>query len=241
MRPLPSRLPAWVATLSTCLMLASSSADAQIGDPCIEAQTYFERAVAAADEARWADAVDGFRQAYSLCGVPNALFNMGMALRALGQHRAARDAFERLLREAPEWEGAETARAMREEEAARVAIIALVGLEHDVSYTLRLDGREVVESPTQELETDPGHHTLETEREGYEPFRWEGTLRDGQREEVEVTMVPLPEPESGGAAKAILITAAVVLVAGAAGVGVWAARRDADLQPTYDDVLAIRY
>ena len=227
----------WVALgLAIGVIFASEPAQAQRE----EARAAFERGQTAADEGRWADALREFEQAYMLSGVPTALFNAGMAQRALGRHRDARDTFVRLLDSHPDSTAAEQARALRDEEAARVAVLELAGLDPSAAYEIRVDGRRLetdIEAVTA-IELDPGQHGLVTEREGYEPFTWEGSLSDGDRKRLQVVMAERARTEEGRSiarSPLLWIIVAVVAGAGAAGLGIWA-KRNAQLDPAYDNV-----
>src|SRR5690606_36962585 len=83
---------------------------------------------------RWADAIPKFERSYALSCAPSALYNLAMALRALGRHRDARDAFDRLLGDHPDFSGElrELAVRYRREEAARVAVLLLAGIDPDM-------------------------------------------------------------------------------------------------------------
>ncbi|MAQ16032.1 MAG: hypothetical protein CMN30_14740 [Sandaracinus sp.] len=237
-----------------CLALAvgavaqTATAHAQSADANREqARAAFQRGQQAADGGRWADALREFEQAYMMSGVPTALFNAGMALRALGRHREARDTFQRILDSHPDSPAAEQSRAMRDEEGARVAVLELAGLDPNTPVEIRLDGRRIdvpVETVT-ELEVDPGQHGVSAEREGYRTFSWEGRLGDGQRERITVVMEPLPEqtrpaPEERSILRSpwLWVAVAVVVVGAGAGVAIWLTRDDA-IQPGYDNVFEL--
>jgi tetratricopeptide (TPR) repeat protein len=242
--------------LAATLSLASGAfyagaAHAQDSDNRDAARAAFERGAQAADSGRWADALREFEEAYLLSGVPTALFNAGMALRALGRHVEARDTFDRLIESHPDSPASEQARPFREEVAARVAVLELVGLDRGADVELRLDGRrlEVTITDPTELELDPGRHGLVAEREGYETFTWEGRLADGERERVEVVLVerPASAPVSGPAEEEersiarsplLWIAVGVVLIAGGVGLGI-GLTRDPDLEPGYGNVFTL--
>lgn len=205
------------------------------------ARDLFRRGTEDADAGRWADALAAFEEAYRLSGVAAALFNAATTLRSLGRYRDARDAFDQLLREHPDLAGemAETAPALREEVARRVAILELRELPRDPELQLRLDGapREDPGERPLELETDPGRHALRIELPRYEPFLWEGRLRDGERREVTVLLEPLPPPDSGPNVRRIVLWTVIgVLVAGAA-VTLGLVLRPDKLQPESDLVV----
>jgi len=228
--------------LVTGLFSVAAGAGAQADGGRDAAREAFLRGQQAADSGRWADALREFEEAYLMSGVPTALFNAGMALRALGRHKEARDTFDRLLESHPDSAASEQARPLREEEAARVAMLELAGLDPEGAYELRLDGRllEIAIAPTLEIEVDPGQHGLSAEREGYETFTWEGRLADGERRRIQIVMAELERPTAGEtrsvARSPLLWIAVAVVVGGAIGLGVWLAKDDGGLEPAYDNV-----
>lgn len=218
-----------------------SPASAQSTDAAREeARQAFLRAQTAAEEERWADALEGFEQAYMLAGVPTALYNAAMVLRAVGRHKDARDAFQQLIDEHPDYDATDEARRLRDEEAARVAVLELVRLDPDGQYTIRLDGRNVPvdeNADRAEIETDSGHHAVVAEREGYEPFAWEGDVADGQRVRIEVVMAER-EVESRSLAP-ILVPIAIAVALAAGAVTAVLLQRNAQLEPETDNVMAL--
>lgn len=230
--------------LVTGLVAVASAGSAQTTDANRDAaRDAFLRGQEAADSGRWADALREFEQAYLMSGVPTALFNAGMALRALGRHKEARDTFDRLIESHPDSPATEQARPLRDEEAARVAVLELAGLDPGAEYELRLDGRrlDVPVAEVTEVEVDPGQHGVSAEREGYETFTWEGRLTDGARERIEVVMAEIERQqtteEGSSIAKSpiLWIAVAVVVVGGAVGLGFWLAKDDG-IEPAYDNV-----
>lgn len=205
-----------------------------------EAREAFVRATQAAEEERWADALQGFEQAYVLSGVPVALYNAAMVLRAIGRHKDARDAFDRLLADHPDYEGREEAENLRREEAARVAVLELANLDPQVDYTVRLDGRQVAieRGATADIETDAGSHNVEADREGYQTFSWDGSVRDGERRRIEVLMEELEVIERTPLRRnaAFWIITGVVIVGAAVLTGILLQRR-AQLDPETDNVV----
>lgn len=198
-----------------------------------EARALFVAGSAAVESGRWADAVGSFERAYQLTRAPSALYNLAVALRALGRHREARDAFARLLGE-HELDDSMRARAttMRQEEAARVAVLELVGLDDRPGTTLRFDGRDVPdpgERPVR-IETDAGSHTLIAERAGFERFVWQGTLGDGAHETVRIAL--RPSGDDTAVHVVLVVTAVVALAAGGAVLG-WVLHEDAQVAPRY--------
>lgn len=204
------------------LLLAPSVTRAQDCNPSegevAEARALFIAASAAVDGGRWADAIDSFERAYSLSCAPSALYNLAMALRALGRHREARDGFDRLMRLHPDLGGElrQSSVQYRAEEAARVAVIELLGVE-GLSPQLVFDGSEITDSGARPviIETDSGNHSLVARIPERQPFVWDGSLSDGQRQAITVIFEE-PREVSGFDPVPLIVTIAAVLVAGAA-------------------------
>ncbi|MEM1414840.1 MAG: tetratricopeptide repeat protein [Myxococcota bacterium] len=162
-----------------------------------EAREAYRLGTEAAAEERWADSERHFRTAYALSGVTPALFNQAVALRALGRHREARDAFGEVLRD-EELTPALRSRAasLRAESARRVATLVLSGLT-EAPHRVRLDGQTVEDTGARplRLDADEGARTLTVEREGYLVFRWSGDLAPGETRPLTISLDPVPGPE----------------------------------------------
>ncbi len=184
---------------------------------------------------RWADAIPKFEESYALSCAPSALYNLAMALRALGRHRDARDAFDRLLANHPDLAGdlRSNSEQYRREEAARVAVLLLAGLEPNMDPDISFDGQSVGDDGARPLriETDAGAHTLVAQIPEHQPFLWEGRVGDGQTQTIELRFVPIPRGGGGDEILAIIlgVTAAAV-IAGAIGLGVFL-HDDAQVRP----------
>jgi tetratricopeptide (TPR) repeat protein len=204
------------AIVSACALQASSAQAQNAGeapagaatapavptDPNREVarQAYID-GTTAAEEARWADALRLFQQAYDLSHNPAALFNVATTLRALGRHRDARDAIDHLFRDHPSLpeELRNEALAMRTQEAARVATLAINNAPQRPDLTVRLDGRtlEVPSTRPIRLETDPGQHSVDLSADQppeLQAFHWEQMLADG---ELAIVNVDMPEVDHG--------------------------------------------
>lgn len=190
---------------------------------------------------RWADAIPKFEQSYALSCAPSALYNLAMALRALGRHREARDAFDRLLSEHPDLGGElqSTAETYRREEAARVAVLELAGIEPTVQPEIHFDGEDVPdpgERPIR-IETDAGAHSLIARIPEHQPFVWEGRLGDGQRQTLDVHFDALPVSGGDDFLLPLLLSIGAAIVIGV-GVGVgWYLWDDAQVRPLTPDRL----
>jgi hypothetical protein len=230
------------ASLGSARAAGQDPLDAEIA----EARALFMAGEAAVESGRWADAVDSFSRAYELSRVPASLFNLGFALRALGRHREARDAFDSLLREHPRFEASlrDEARRYRDEAAERVARLVVDRLDAATRYTVRLDGRPVEDEGERPLsmEGDAGAHTLTVRRGGGAPFVWEGEVAEGQTRVVEAVF-PAPTapdggpdpglPDDGGSVFAspwFWLVTAVVLAAGGVLAG-WLVHESLQLEP----------
>lgn len=209
--------------------------------PRDRARARFVEGTTAMDEARWADAVDAFREAHALVGSPVALYNLGFALRALGRYREALEAFDALLQGADLDEATRTdAAALRDEVRARLATLAIEGLPTE-TVTVALDALDVTDTGLRPLELacDPGRHVLRIEAEGRVGFEWRGEVEAGARRGIEASLPRLPEgpreapPRSIVDEPAFWVILGVVLVGAGvgAGVGGWAADEAAQLRP----------
>lgn len=254
-----------LAALVAALLVHVATASAQGGggspsdEQIAEARARFLTGSEAAAEGRWADAAVEFERAYELARVPPALYNLGIAFRGLGRYLESRRALDLLLarhRTQLDPQMLSDAERVRQEVAARVAALELIGLDPDASYELRLDGRLTPDERRRPwvLETDPGAHSLIVTRVGYERFTWDGELAPGARERVEVAMDPLPEPsaivgtagdghtatpppeDDGGvlSSPAFWIVVTAVVLAGAGAALYFALRDDGQLEPESD-------
>ena len=210
---------AWTAASTARAQLDRPTTDPSDSDRA-QAREVYERGLTHVEAGRWADALEAFSAAYRLSGVGAALFNAATAMRALGRNVEARDALDRLLAEHDDLE--ETARVvalqMREEVAARIAILELAGIPEGASdLALRVDASPVVDTGARplEIEVDPGYRRLAVESRTLGRFAWEGDVGEGARVPVEVEL----EREGEGipwwvfAGGAVLVVGAVAVIA----------------------------
>lgn len=163
-----------------------------------EAKALYIAGNRAVEQGRWSDALGDFEKSYALSGAAAALFNVATTLRALGRHVEARDAFVQLLDKHPKLDPSvrDQAEKMLAEEKARIANIVVADLPSKKDdLKLFLDGKSTKDEGTRplSLETDPGKHALRVEEPSSKPFVWEGTLADGEKKTVTVTLTPLPK------------------------------------------------
>jgi hypothetical protein len=174
---------------------APPPADPEAESDLAEARALFVAGAEAARAGRWSDAVVRFARAYELSRVPAALYNLAFALRALGRHVEARDAFEELLAEhSAALDPAMLAESQRlvVEERTRIATLYIDGLAPSRRHELRLDGARIPDEGTRpvRLEADPGQHTVMVGAEGFQPFVWEGALTDGEQRHLRASLKP---------------------------------------------------
>lgn len=96
------RILAVLLVLATWCPHASAQSPAESSATDAEARGLFLAGQAAFDDARYADALGYFRQAYELSGRPGLLYNVGVAADRLRRDDEALAAFSQFLREAPE-------------------------------------------------------------------------------------------------------------------------------------------
>lgn len=261
MKGVPTR--AWLSGPALSLLLLASCVGLLLGPCKAEAQTTyrveppagevseadfdrariaFEAGTAFVDEGRWSDALERFVESYELSGFSGALFNVGTTLRSMGRHRDARDAFTQLLAlDDLDEETRTTAQARLYEEAGRLARLSLHGLTASQDAEVRLDGIavEVERWDPIEFELDAGEHGVAVMREGFQPFREQVTLEDGQRVRLDVELVAIATPapivvtttETDDSVWAVVVTTITVALIGA-GIGIGFAVYDgAQLSP----------
>jgi hypothetical protein len=163
------------------------------------ARELFSAGLSHIEDARWADALEVFRECYELTGNSVALYNVALSLRALGRNVEAKAVFEALERrhdgDLPE-DLRPAAAEMHREVTARIATLELLGIPTGAQpITVRVDGRGgVVSGPPFEVEADEGPRSVLVESESHGRFAWEGQLHPGQHLSLDVEL----EAESGG-------------------------------------------
>jgi tetratricopeptide (TPR) repeat protein len=204
------------------------------------ARELFIEGSSAVDEGRWSDAVDSFTKSYELSGVPPALFNVGFALRALGRHVQAQEAFERLLaRHRDDLAPAmlEQAEELLREQRRRVARLTVKGLEKETRYELRLDGIHIDDEGERplRLRLNPGRHSFSAATEGVQPYQWEGELADGQRIQLWAELEPIPEEEGRSVFRhpVFWVVVGAAVIGGGVATGI-VLQRNAQLEPMSD-------
>ncbi|MFO0650582.1 MAG: PEGA domain-containing protein [Polyangiales bacterium] len=155
-----------------------------------EARAHFQRGVELIGAERWADAILELRRAQELRATPAVLFNLGLALRAVGRNREAMAAF----REFSRMSGATT----NPELAARVdayvqeltaGLGRVVLLVEPPSATVQIDGLAV--RANESVEVDPGRHVIIAAADGFAGENRTVEVARGSQSTVMLRMVPL--------------------------------------------------
>lgn len=226
-------VPLCVLALLATVAGPTPMARAQPTDPRqTEAHALFASGREAAEAGLWSEAVVRFTRSYDLFPTASALYNLAVALRALGRHIEARDALSRLLSEHAADLADEQRRDAQEllaAESLRTARLTLAGLPAATRFELVVDEarREDTGERPLTLELDPGDHRLSLRDEAFEPFSWEGTLVEGQRLELRLSLEPVrqaPDEDRGSVLSSPwfwLAAGAVVIGAGAVAAWVW--------------------
>jgi PEGA domain len=155
-----------------------------------EARAHFRRGVELIGSERWAEAITELRRAQELRVTPAVMYNLGLALRAVGRNREAMAAFREYARLA----GASSTPEL----AARVdAYVQELreGLGHIVleveppSARVQIDGDAA--RANESVEVDPGRHVIVAEAEGFAPENRTVEVARGAPSMVLLRMVPL--------------------------------------------------
>jgi tetratricopeptide (TPR) repeat protein len=251
------RRTALVVALVACSHAVAPPASAQhrlvrpSGTPSAEAlrqaRDLFVAGSAAVEAGRWADALDKFDRAYALSGVAAALYNAATALRSLGRHRDAREAFDLLLTAHPEIDAALRAESLarREEEAARVVVLALAGIPERVTVEVQLDGVAVRDEGRRpfEVQSDAGQRALRVDARDYEPWRWQGRVQDGQYVTLQVDLrrtPPRSTPSSVFSSPWFWVAVGTAVLAAGAAVTGYVVYQDSLLEPQSPNVVDLR-
>jgi hypothetical protein len=218
--------------LSTCLAAPALAQDdcRSLGRPvegdatsaqrtAIEA---FSRGSRATESERWDNAEQCFGLAWELSHVALARYNQAVALRALGRHLEARDAFDEALTAGLDATRAPLATSMRAEAAANVAGIQIQRIPDDVEAEVELDGRIVDLDAHTAIECNGGRHSVVVRAPGYTPFTWSGDVVAGTVAAVDVDLQRIPSGGSVFEEPLFWIITGVVLAGAGIGVGIYA-------------------
>ncbi|MEM7608265.1 MAG: hypothetical protein AAF411_23165 [Myxococcota bacterium] len=224
-------LSPWAASVHAQTVVEGPEGDPSMDDVA-EARERFTVGQEAAGEGRWSDALRAFRRSYELSGIAAALYNTATTYRSIGRYRLARDTFVQLLRDHADGDSAmlESARSLRDEVAARVAVLSLHGLPESEPVSVRLDDRSRDDTGDRplSLDVDEGEHTVTVDREGYLPFEWQGAVAGGDERRIDAEFVERPRQRNVGRI-ILFVSIGVAVVAG--GVITALLLRDTGLSP----------
>lgn len=142
-----------------------------------DARARFEAGVAASNQGRWQDALHEFEQARAIQATAPVLYNLGLAQRAVGRLRDARETFRELVAQ----HGARLSADRRTEIQGYLTELdgAVARIELTVSpesATVTVDGARVT---ARSVEVDPGRHEVVAEAEGHQRAQRQIELRRG--------------------------------------------------------------
>ena len=194
-----------VGALTLAAVASPTLAHAQASAQNIaEARKLFQEAIAFEDQARWQDALDGFRKVGEVKMTPQVRFHIAFAEENLGLFAAALTDYEQaetLARAAsdPPKEVLENAPTRAAALRKRLPTVKIEVRGHG-AFHLTLDGAAVARSALgTELPIDPGKHVVKLALDGdassEAPAPVELTVTEGQKRAVMITLPePLPKP-----------------------------------------------
>jgi tetratricopeptide (TPR) repeat protein len=145
-----------------------------------EARTIYEAGVARSSEERWAEALELFQRSRALVERPSTVFNIAAVLVRLGRAQEALqtlDAFERIANPSADATLLTQAQTLRASATASLRHIVIEVSPADAQ--LSINGQLQSETgASRSLTLDPGEHTAELQRDGYETTRL--VLESGQ-------------------------------------------------------------
>ena len=228
------RAHAWSIVVA-CMFLGlplNAGADEPKGDEA-RGRDLYVLGTEAANAGRWADALKRFQASYSLAPNAAALFNAAVALRALGRHKEARNAFDRVLDEHGDDLDAATRRSAEDLRAESTARLAKVHIATFAGCDLRLDGKAITSAGSMRaLEIDPGAHTFSAECPRRHTMTKELTLGEGtstnlslEPELIQTVVVTRQAPPPSPVPWILIGVGGAVAIAGAIMIGVGAVDR----------------
>jgi hypothetical protein len=186
--------------LVAALVLAAATAAA----PQLAAQSREDRRAAELmEQGDWVRAVETLRPLVDQKPTATRLFNLAQAERNLGRLVEAKSHFTSALAAAKREGLDDVASAARDAARGlekRIAHIEVVLPENIAGIVVRLEGRQVELGADRSLEVDPGARRLHVSAPGHEAFERELSVREGQRQRIDVVLEPSGHaPPSPGA------------------------------------------
>lgn len=158
------------------------------------AKESFLRAVELFRAENYAGALNAFEESYALKPKTSVLYNIGMCQKALFRYRDSIATFEKYLNE----HGAKVKREQRREvETAIKEMQALIGqlrlTDAPDGAEVLLNGKSIGQTPlSKPIRLDPGRHSLEVRKDGFEPMSIEVTSSSGAQLAVRAALAPSP-------------------------------------------------
>jgi len=166
------RVGTWLCAASATLIPARAVAQpAATPAPTVtttdRARALFEAGVALAQQERWAEAAESFRQSRTALERPRTAFNLALALQHLGRLREANAVLDEALAMPPPPDDPTLTRdatSLRAAVRGALATLVLSLSPPTAAVTVRLDGEvRAGEGATRLLELDPGRHVVQME------------------------------------------------------------------------------
>ncbi|MDC3956935.1 PEGA domain-containing protein [Polyangium jinanense] len=190
---------AWLAGLVAAHLLVSGAAFGQGKAPgaaaaagsaqVTEAERHFAEGVKFAQAKQWAKAREEFAKAYELSQDPRYLAALIRAEEELGRYRDVAERLTIFLRDGKNIDQATRQEAEKKLDEARKklgTVTVVVGAE---GAEVLLDGQKLGTSPlAKPVFVDPGKHTFEAQKAGYEPAKQELVVEAGSAPEVRLAL-----------------------------------------------------
>jgi hypothetical protein len=173
--------------IALCVAVAPSAAQAQEGD----ARALFQRGVQLLEDARFAEAASSLERSLAVREVPPVLYNLALAYRGAGRHRAAVDTFARYLRD----EG--TAVSPERRAAIERAVEELRAYVGSIDCRVSPSTAQVTVDGTPSacagpIAVDPGEHQIEARAAGHASERRTLRINAGARVPFDVRLAESP-------------------------------------------------
>ena len=195
--------PHFAVALSLALLSSSAPSSAQPAPPAVAARpdvelarVAFARGVLLAQQERWSQALEEFRQSRRYADRPRTAFNVGLALQHLERYREARAALRECIAMPAvlgDPELVSDAHALEAQVGRSLARLRLVvspaAAEVRINAATIADGHD---EPLRELDIDPGRQEVEVSAPGVTPQRFTVALRPGEvlQRRVDLAVVP---------------------------------------------------
>jgi hypothetical protein len=208
----------------------------------------YQKGNAAVEQKNWSEAEAAYREAWKLARTFDVAANLGLVELRLGNYRAAAEFLAYSIRNVPpSSKPAQRQRTQQLFDEARAKVGAVRVKASVPDAVVSIDGARITPDDVAfDVFIDPGTHTLEAQRDGYQSARTTVELKAGEAKEAPLTLAPLP-PERrsvvpgavlGSVAGAALVTGIGLFVAGRSKGASGASERDAILKVHHSCVTA---